>query len=151
MQEKMTNEIRSDLRTKFRPTTTPRYCSECLQVYCGFLTEVVERKVGRNKTVDLIGCFDLLSVGHNKFIGVQVTTHSHAKDHIDKMLAEPRLKIWLLNGGVAELQTFNRTRTTFRRGFFTLGKDGNVVYEEAFRGTTVSFLDAFDNMMKESK
>ena len=81
----------------------------------GYLAEVVEKKVpGQPISQDLIGCLDILGIGHGRIIGVQATTGSNHAARRKKAQNEPRLALWLANGGEFEVWSWSK-----RKGVWT--------------------------------
>lgn len=70
----------------------------------GWLPQVVEKWLGFAKVrVDLYGGIDLLAIKPGIILGVQATSSSNVSARVAKLLAEPKLKLWLQAGGKLEV------------------------------------------------
>lgn len=49
--------------------------------------------------IDLYGAIDMLAIKEGEILGVQTTSDAHVADHVAKILAEPRILLWLQAGG----------------------------------------------------
>lgn len=66
----------------------------------GYQAGVVEKWIPQTKRrLDLFGAIDIVAVGHGHILGVQCTTASNQSSRIAKMRDEPRLTVWMENGG----------------------------------------------------
>jgi hypothetical protein len=75
----------------------------------GYEAGVVEKWImGANKRRDLFGVIDIVAMGHGMILGVQSSSYAGRKSHMEKILAEPRVRKWLVNGGHLLLITWKK-------------------------------------------
>lgn len=87
---------------------------------------------------DLYGVIDILCCHPDHgIIGVQTTTDVHASDHIQKCMAEPRLRVWLQSGGKFIMHTWGKHGDRGKRKVWrcrtyraVIGGLGEVVFEK---------------------
>lgn len=87
----------------------------------GYVAEVVERFNSFTKRrTDLIGCVDILAIGHGSFVGVQACAGASHAARMDKMRAEPRAAVWLEAGGILEVWSWSKRGKAGKRKTWTL-------------------------------
>src|SRR5215475_9742757 len=71
----------------------------------GYLAEKVEQRLpipGKFVTRDFLNFIDIIAVGSVngsfRIIGIQTTSGTHHADHKEKILAEPKYKVWKSTG-----------------------------------------------------
>lgn len=98
----------------------------------GYVVDICEKWNAYTRTrKDLFGVLDLVCLGHGTILGVQ-TTSGPGSSRITKILAEPRAKVWLENGGKITVHGWSlrgargcRKRWTVREVEITLADYGN--------------------------
>lgn len=89
----------------------------------GLVAQVVERWNAYAKIrVDLFGIIDVVALGAGFILGVQATTRDNASKHVDKALAEPKLKAWLRAGGRFQVWDFAKTGAAGKRKLWNIRK-----------------------------
>lgn len=78
----------------------------------GFTSQVVERwNFFAKRRVDLFGIIDVIAMRQDfGILGVQATSGSNHIARVNKSMAEPRLKEWLLSGGFYECWSFRKLK-----------------------------------------
>lgn len=75
----------------------------------GCEADVVERyQPHSRKKHDLFGMFDLICLRDGRIVAIQCTSASNHSARRNKLLAEPRLKLWLACGGLAEVHSWRK-------------------------------------------
>lgn len=81
----------------------------------GYTCAVVEKwNMHAKIRQDLFGFIDIVAM-RSDIIGVQATTMAHNADHLDKIIAEPRARLWLLAGGRIQLWSWRKLVKKFDR------------------------------------
>ena len=75
----------------------------------GFTAQVVERFNPYAKVrVDLFGIFDIIAMGDETIVGIQVTSGSNHSAHRDKMNKSKELGEWIQCGGIAVIHSWSK-------------------------------------------
>lgn len=79
---------------------TPTQRSLKLLRDAGYTPGIVEKFNAYAKVrQDFLGGIDIIAIKEGEILGVQTTSDTHVADHIAKILAEPRILLWLQAGG----------------------------------------------------
>lgn len=109
---------------------TARTLAECKKR--GIVAQVVERRLPRTfTTVDLFGVIDVVAIVPRietvhgqalagQIVGIQATTGSNHASRRDKILAEPRAKLWVDAGARLELWSWSCKGAAGKRKRWTL-------------------------------
>lgn len=75
----------------------------------GWTADIVERHVG-GLSFDFLGGIDVIAVDGVCTLGIQVTSGGNHAARRTKMLAEPKLKIWLAAGNPLEIWSWSKRK-----------------------------------------
>lgn len=102
------------MSTKPRQKSPTQRCLAELRAM-GATAEVVEKRLpipGKFVTQDLFGFLDIVALLGPNIIGIQCTSWANHAARKTKILAEPRAKKWLAAGGLIELWSYRKSRTS---------------------------------------
>jgi hypothetical protein len=120
----MTEELELPKKKRKKPVSaTKRALAECRKR--GWVAQVVEQTIPRVFIKrDLFGVIDIIALTPDGIVGIQATAgDGHHTEHLRKIYAEPRAKLWLEVGAgraTIELWTFLLRGASGKRKLFTL-------------------------------
>jgi hypothetical protein len=91
----------------------------------GWIAQVVEKfNTYTNRRKDLFGCIDIVALTNQgpltETVGIQCTTRAHLHDRSAKILAEPRMRMWLEAGNRLYVWTWAKQGARGKRKLWRL-------------------------------
>lgn len=90
----------------------------------GWTAQVVEQTIripgGRTFKRDLLGCIDIIALTGAGILGIQVTSGSNSAARVAKILAEPRMKLWLEAGARLAVWSYSKRGAKGKRKVWAL-------------------------------
>lgn len=90
----------------------------------GWTAQVVEQTIripgGRTFKRDLYGCIDIVALTGAGILGIQVTSGAHNAERHAKILAEPRMKLWLESGARLAVWSYSKRGARGKRKTWVL-------------------------------
>lgn len=90
----------------FRDTSCP---AQVVERFCRF----------SKRRIDLFGCIDIVAITAGGITGVQCTSGDHHGDRRAKMLAEPKMLLWVKSGGLLWLFSWSQKGPRGKRKLWT--------------------------------